>query len=70
MSVARDHNVTSMLAGIVSEQNVLTDEYSVSLFAQDVYTKDMPAMAVVGQAIPMSWPTLLPASPRRARSDE
>jgi len=47
MSVARDHDVTSTLAGIVSDQNVLTDDYSVSLFAQDVHTKSMPAMAVV-----------------------
>lgn len=47
MSVARDHDVASLLAGIVGKQNVLTDDYSVSLFAQDVYTKDMPAMAVV-----------------------
>ncbi len=47
MSVARNHDLAGGLAGIVGEQNVLTDDYSVSLYAQDVYTKDLPAMAVV-----------------------
>ena len=47
MSVARNHDITSTLSGIVNEKNVLTDDHSVSLYAQDVYTKDMPAMAVV-----------------------
>ncbi|MEM9208656.1 MAG: FAD-binding oxidoreductase, partial [Pseudomonadota bacterium] len=47
MSVAHEHDVASLLAGLVGENNVLTDEYSLSLYAQDVYTKGLPAMAVV-----------------------
>ncbi len=47
MSVAHNPDVASLLAGIVGQQNVLTDDYSVSLYAQDVYTKDLAAMAVV-----------------------
>lgn len=47
MGISLNHDVTSKLAGIVGEQNVLTDDYSVSLYAQDVYTKGLPAMAVV-----------------------
>ena len=47
MSVAHEQTVVGLLSGIVDEQYVLTDDYSVSLYAQDVYTKDLPAMAVV-----------------------
>ena len=47
MSVVRDQSVTSTLAEIVGDENVLTDDYSRCLFAQDVYTKGLPALAVV-----------------------
>ena len=47
MSLAHDHDIVSLLTGIVGEQHVLTDDHSVTLYAQDVYTKGLPAMAVV-----------------------
>lgn len=49
MSAARPEGIAivSALAEIVGEDRVLTDDYSVSLYAQDVYTKSTPALAVV-----------------------
>ena len=52
MSLA-DHQPTSVveeLVRIVGASRVLTDEHSVSLYAQDVYTKGLPALAVVQPA--------------------
>ncbi len=49
MSVAesKDTPVVTSLESIVGANHVLTDDYSVSLYAQDVYTKSLPALAVV-----------------------
>ena len=38
------------LAGVVGDQHVRTDEAACVLFAQDVYTKSNPALAVVSPA--------------------
>jgi FAD/FMN-containing dehydrogenase len=38
------------LSLIVGESSVLTDDHSITLFAQDVYTKGLPALAVVRPA--------------------
>ena len=49
MSAARPEGIVivSALVDIVGEGRVLTDDYSTSLYAQDVYTKSTPALAVV-----------------------
>ncbi|MGI9260742.1 MAG: FAD-binding oxidoreductase, partial [Woeseiaceae bacterium] len=47
MSAVREADVVTALVGIVGEQHVKTDDYSVSLYAQDVFTRDLPALAVV-----------------------
>ncbi|MDH3589625.1 MAG: hypothetical protein OEQ74_09490, partial [Gammaproteobacteria bacterium] len=48
MSVAesRDTALPQQLAAILGEANVLTDEASCVLYAQDVYTKAQAALAV------------------------
>lgn len=46
-SVISESAVLSSLVEIVGEQYVLRDQYSCSLFAQDVYTKSLPALAVI-----------------------
>ena len=43
-------SVLDELASIVGESHVLTDAQSVSLYAQDVHTKGLPALAVVQPA--------------------
>lgn len=40
-------SVIESLSAIVGGEHVLTDERSVTLYAQDVHTKDIPALAVV-----------------------
>jgi len=47
MSAAQDVDVVTALVSMVGAQQVKTDNYSVSLYAQDVFTKEMPALAVV-----------------------
>lgn len=52
MSLAEAQPATLIdeLKRLVGEAGVLTDEYHCSLYAQDVYTKDIPALAVVRPA--------------------
>ncbi len=45
--VVSSQNVFDSLSDIVGSENVLTDELSRSLYAQDVFTKSKPALAVV-----------------------
>jgi len=45
-----DNNVFKELASIVGQEHVLTDDYSRTLYAQDVYTKAQTAVAVVQPA--------------------
>jgi len=49
MSVAESPQTSLIeeLAALIGSDNVLTDEYSCSLYAQDVYSKGPPALAVV-----------------------
>lgn len=46
-SVISEKEVLDHLAAIVGKQYILTDEDTCSLYAQDVYTKSYPALAVV-----------------------
>ena len=42
--------IVGELSGLLAPEQVLTDDYSRSLYAQDVYTKALPALAVVRPA--------------------
>lgn len=44
------HTIFEELARIVGDENTLTDAHSCSLYAQDVFTKQIPALAVVRPA--------------------
>lgn len=49
-SVLSESAIVSILSELIGEKYVLSDEYSCSLYAQDVYTKSLPALAVVQPA--------------------
>ena len=42
-----DNDLIATLASILAEDRVLTDDASVCLYAQDVYSRDLPALAVI-----------------------
>lgn len=47
VNIQSAQNIVDALADQVGIEYLLTDEFSTSLYAQDVFTKDKPAMAVV-----------------------
>jgi len=49
-SATSNISILKALSEIVGDKYVLSDEYSCSLYAQDVYTKSIPALAVVQPA--------------------